>query len=90
MGCEACIALAPLLCGLWMLHTCELAACCCCCCCRTTLVICPVVAVIQWRQEIARYTTPGSVKVCACRDTNTHMRSHTCVHTCTLTWLAAC
>jgi hypothetical protein len=31
--------------------------------CRATLVICPVVAVIQWRQEIARYTAPGSVKV---------------------------
>lgn len=26
-------------------------------------MICPVVAVIQWRQEIARYTAPGSVKV---------------------------
>ncbi|WIA16278.1 hypothetical protein OEZ85_012982 [Tetradesmus obliquus] len=31
--------------------------------CKATLVICPVVAVIQWRQEIARYTAPGSVKV---------------------------
>jgi hypothetical protein len=30
---------------------------------RGTLVICPVVAVIQWRQEIARYTAAGSVKV---------------------------
>jgi SNF2 family DNA or RNA helicase len=30
---------------------------------RTTLVVCPVVAVIQWRQEIARYTAAGSVKV---------------------------
>jgi DNA repair protein RAD16 len=28
-----------------------------------TLVLCPVVAIIQWRQEIARYTTPGSLKV---------------------------
>lgn len=31
--------------------------------CGATLVLCPVVAVIQWRQEIARYTTPGAVKV---------------------------
>ncbi len=31
--------------------------------CPATLVICPVVAVIQWRQEIARFTAPGSVKV---------------------------
>ena len=30
---------------------------------RATLVICPLVAVIQWRQEIARFTAPGSVKV---------------------------
>ena len=28
-----------------------------------TLVICPLVAVIQWRQEIARYTVPGALKV---------------------------
>ena len=26
-------------------------------------MICPVVAVLQWRQEIARYTSPGSLKV---------------------------
>ena len=32
--------------------------------CKATLVICPLVAVIQWRQEIARFTAPGSVKVC--------------------------
>lgn len=32
--------------------------------CKATLVICPLVAVIQWRGEIARYTAPGSVKVC--------------------------
>ncbi len=31
--------------------------------CKATLVICPVVAVIQWRGEIAKYTAPGSVKV---------------------------
>lgn len=31
--------------------------------CRATLVVCPVVALIQWRQEIARFTAPGSVKV---------------------------
>eukprot|EP00879_Flechtneria_rotunda_P011005 GHRR01011500.1.p1 GENE.GHRR01011500.1~~GHRR01011500.1.p1 ORF type:complete len:740 (+),score=369.93 GHRR01011500.1:184-2220(+) len=31
--------------------------------CKATLVICPVVAVIQWRQEIARYTAPGCIKV---------------------------
>lgn len=30
--------------------------------CKATLVICPLVAVIQWRGEIARYTAPGSVK----------------------------
>jgi hypothetical protein len=30
---------------------------------RATLVVCPVVAVIQWRGEIARYTEPGSLKV---------------------------
>ena len=30
---------------------------------RATLVICPLVAVIQWRQEIARYTAPGTLKV---------------------------
>jgi len=28
-----------------------------------TLVLCPVVAIIQWRQEITRYTSPGSLKV---------------------------
>ena len=31
--------------------------------CRATLVVCPLVAVIQWRQEIARFTAPGSVQV---------------------------
>lgn len=31
--------------------------------CKATLVICPVVAIIQWRGEIARYTAPGSLKV---------------------------
>lgn len=31
--------------------------------CGATLVICPLVAVIQWGQEIARFTEPGSVKV---------------------------
>lgn len=31
--------------------------------CGATLVVCPLVAVIQWRQEIARFTAPGSVKV---------------------------
>jgi hypothetical protein len=31
--------------------------------CKGTLVVCPVVAVIQWRQEIARFTAPGSLKV---------------------------
>ncbi len=30
--------------------------------CGATLVICPLVAVIQWSQEIARFTDPGSVK----------------------------
>ena len=27
--------------------------------CRATLVVCPLVAVTQWRQEIARFTAPG-------------------------------
>lgn len=31
--------------------------------CGATLVVCPLVAVIQWRNEIARYTTPGTLKV---------------------------
>lgn len=31
--------------------------------CKATLVVCPVVAVIQWRGEIARYTEPGALKV---------------------------
>ncbi|GJP76840.1 hypothetical protein CLOP_g7292 [Closterium sp. NIES-67] len=30
---------------------------------KATLVICPLVAVLQWRQEIARFTRPDSVKV---------------------------
>ena len=30
---------------------------------RATLVICPLVAVIQWRQEIARYVAPNALKV---------------------------
>eukprot|EP01018_Ginkgo_biloba_P009937 Gb_29852 [translate_table: standard] len=30
---------------------------------KATLVICPLVAVIQWRNEIARFTTEGSTKV---------------------------
>ena len=30
---------------------------------KATLVICPVVAVIQWRGEIERYCRPGSLKV---------------------------
>ena len=30
---------------------------------RATLVICPLVAVLQWRQEIERFTTPGTLKV---------------------------
>ena len=28
-----------------------------------TLVICPVVALIQWKEEIEKYTLPGQVKV---------------------------
>ena len=31
--------------------------------CKATLVICPLVAVVQWCQEIARHTVPGSLKV---------------------------
>jgi hypothetical protein len=30
---------------------------------KATLVICPLVAVIQWGQEIARFTAPGTLKV---------------------------
>ena len=30
---------------------------------RATLVICPLVAVLQWRQEIERFTNPGTLKV---------------------------
>jgi hypothetical protein len=30
---------------------------------RGTLVVCPVVAVIQWRQEIARFTATGALRV---------------------------
>ena len=30
---------------------------------KATLVVCPVVAVIQWRDEIARYVAPGALKV---------------------------
>ncbi|CAI5491510.1 unnamed protein product [Closterium sp. Naga37s-1] len=30
---------------------------------KATLVICPLIAVLQWRQEIARFTRPDSVKV---------------------------
>ncbi len=32
-------------------------------CCGATLVMCPLVAVTQWRQEIERYTNPGTLKV---------------------------
>jgi len=31
--------------------------------CKATLVVCPVVAIIQWRSEIARYCLAGSVRV---------------------------
>ncbi|MEW5314236.1 MAG: hypothetical protein WDW38_005748 [Sanguina aurantia] len=31
--------------------------------CKATLVICPVVAILQWRSEIARFTAPGTLKV---------------------------
>jgi hypothetical protein len=30
--------------------------------CGATLVVCPVVAVIQWRDEITKYTIPGALK----------------------------
>jgi hypothetical protein len=33
-------------------------------CDRATLVICPLVAVLQWRQEIERFTAPGTLKAC--------------------------
>lgn len=32
-----------------------------------TLVVCPLVAVIQWGQEIARFTAPGTLKVAPLR-----------------------
>ena len=31
--------------------------------CKATLVICPVVAIIQWRDEILKFTAPGSLVV---------------------------
>lgn len=31
--------------------------------CKTTLVVCPVVALNQWKLEIERHTTPNSLKV---------------------------
>ena len=30
---------------------------------RATLVVCPLVAVLQWRQEIERFTLPDTLKV---------------------------
>ena len=30
---------------------------------RATLVVCPLVAVLQWRQEIERFTPPNTLKV---------------------------
>jgi hypothetical protein len=30
---------------------------------KATLVVCPVVAVIQWRDEILKFTEPGTLKV---------------------------
>jgi hypothetical protein len=32
--------------------------------CRATLVVCPVVAAMQWRQEILHYTAPGELSAC--------------------------
>ncbi|GMH34392.1 hypothetical protein BSKO_02226 [Bryopsis sp. KO-2023] len=31
--------------------------------CGATLVICPLIAVLQWRDEIAKYVAPGTLKV---------------------------
>ena len=31
---------------------------------RATLVVCPLVAVLQWRQEIERFTKPNTLKAC--------------------------
>lgn len=31
--------------------------------CKATLVVCPVIALTQWRAEIARHTRPGTLKV---------------------------
>lgn len=30
---------------------------------RSTLVICPVVAMIQWKEEIEKYTQAGSIRI---------------------------
>eukprot|EP00892_Ulva_mutabilis_P003353 jgi/Ulvmu1/138/UM001_0142.1 len=37
---------------------------------NTTLVVCPVVAAMQWRQEILRYMAPGSINVVLYHGTN--------------------
>ena len=39
---------------------------------KATLVVCPVVAVIQWRGEIERYLRPGSLKMALYHGPNRH------------------
>jgi SNF2-related domain len=52
--------------------------------CKATLVVCPVVAAMQWRQEIARYTAPGVLCSAAARCKLALVRSpHPC-NTCHL------
>lgn len=31
-----------------------------------TLVVCPLIALLQWQSEIARFTSPGALKVVLC------------------------
>jgi DNA repair protein RAD16 len=40
--------------------------------CKTTLVICPVVAMTQWRSEILKHTRPGSVSVLVYHGSDRH------------------
>jgi len=40
--------------------------------CKTTLVICPVVAMTQWRSEILKHTRPGSLSVLVYHGSDRH------------------
>ena len=50
---------------------------------RATLVICPLVAVLQWRQEIERFTPPGTLKVCQ-MPSSSHASAHDHMRRCLL------